>query len=106
MDEDRLPPEVAADDETLGAGADGETEPPLLTNGQLAQIFHDVGDLLEVKGELVFKTVAYHRAADAIGRFPVEVARGYREGSPPDIPGVGRAISDKLTELATTGRLA
>ena len=26
--------------------------------------------MLEVKGELVFKTVAYHRAADAIGREP------------------------------------
>ncbi|OGO51388.1 MAG: hypothetical protein A2V84_07155 [Chloroflexi bacterium RBG_16_70_13] len=71
----------------------------------LAQVFHDIGDLLEVKGELVFKTVAYHRAADAIGRSPVEVARAYRDGHPPDIPGVGRAISDKLAELATTGRL-
>ena len=82
--------------------ADGEV--PLLTNGQLAQVFHDIGDLLEVKGELVFKTVAYHRAADAIGRSPIEVARAYREGRPPEIPGVGKAIADKLEELATTGR--
>ena len=59
-------------------------------------MFHDIGDLLEVKGELVFKTVAYHRAADAIGRYPVEVARAYREGRPPEIPGVGKAIADKL----------
>jgi DNA polymerase (family 10) len=77
---------------------------PLLTNGQLAQVFHDIGDLLEVKGELVFKTVAYHRAADAIGRSPIEVARAYRDGRPPEIPGVGKAIADKLQELATTGR--
>jgi DNA polymerase (family 10) len=77
---------------------------PLLTNGQLAQVFHDIGDLLEVKGELVFKTVAYHRAADAIGRSPVEVSRAYREGHPPDIAGVGKAISDKIAELALTGR--
>ena len=83
-------------------GADGDV--PLLTNGQLAQVFHDIGDLLEVKGELVFKTVAYHRAADAIGRYPVEVARAYRDGRPPEIPGVGKAIADKLQELATTGR--
>jgi DNA polymerase (family 10) len=86
-----------------GAGA-GPGEVPLLTNGQLAQVFHDIGDLLEVKGELVFKTVAYHRAADAIGRSPIEVARAYREGRPPEIPGVGKAIADKLAELATTGR--
>ncbi|MEO5703588.1 MAG: DNA polymerase/3'-5' exonuclease PolX [Candidatus Limnocylindrales bacterium] len=88
-------------------GVDADAFPggvPLLTNGQLAQVFHDIGDLLEVKGELVFKTVAYHRAADAIGRSPVEVARAFRDGKPPDIAGVGKAIADKIAELATTGR--
>jgi len=91
--------EAAADEQAIDAG-----EVPLLSNGQLAQVFHDIGDLLEVKGELVYKTVAYHRAADAIGRSPVEVAKAYREGKPPDIPGVGKAIADKLQELAQTGR--
>jgi DNA polymerase (family X) len=97
--------EAAAEAAADGGTAVGEGgEVPLLTNGQLAQVFHDIGDLLEVKGELVFKTVAYHRAADAIGRYPIEVARAYRDGRPPEIPGVGKAIADKLQELATTGR--
>ena len=91
--------EAAADE-----AVDASGEVPLLSNGQLAQVFHDIGDLLEVKGELVYKTVAYHRAADAIGRSPVEVARAYRDGKPPVIPGVGKAIADKLEELANTGR--
>ena len=77
-----------------------------LTNGDLARIFHDIGDMLEVKGELRFKTVAYHRAADAIGRSPVDLVAAYREGDPPKIPGVGAAISDKITEIVTTGRMA
>ncbi len=81
-------------------------DPGSLTNGDLARIFHDIGDMLEVKGELVFKTVAYHRAADAIGRQPFDVARAYRGGDPPRIAGVGQAISDKIAELATTGRMA
>jgi DNA polymerase (family 10) len=76
-----------------------------LTNGDLARIFHEIGDMLELKGELVFKTIAYHRAADAIGRSPVDLVSAYRSGTPPTIPGVGKAIGDKLTELATTGRL-
>ena len=76
-----------------------------LTNGDLARIFHEIGDILELQGELVFKTVAYHRAADAIGRSPVDLVSAYRSGSVPRIPGVGKAISDKLQELATTGRL-
>ena len=71
-----------------------------LTNGDLARIFHDIGDMLEVKGELVFKTVAYHRAADAIGRSPVDPSPPTARGHPPAIPGVGKAISDKIDELA------
>src|SRR6188508_538494 len=83
-----------------------ETAERELTNGDLARIFHEIGDMLEVKGELRFKTVAYHRAADAIGRSPVDLVAAYREGDPPKIPGVGAAISDKITEIVTTGRMA
>jgi len=86
--------------------ADPAVEPADLTNGDLARIFHEIGDILELKGELVFKTVAYHRAADAIGSSPIAVMPAYRSGTPPQIPGVGKAISDKLRELATTGHMA
>ena len=93
-------------DERAQPAAAAAPPPPPLTNGELGRIFHEIGDLLEVKGELVYKTVAYHRAADAIERCPVDVAQAYRDGRPPKIPGVGAAIGDKLKELATTGRLA
>jgi DNA polymerase (family 10) len=98
-------PESIADADLAdeAAVADGPAE---LTNGDLARIFHDIGDMLEVKGELVFKTVAYHRAADVIGRSPVDLVAAYRAGTPPRLPGVGAAISDKIAELAQTGRLA
>jgi len=76
------------------------------SNAELARIFHEIGDMLEVKGELVFKTVAYHKAADAIAHSPVEVSRAYIEGHPPRIPGVGDAIAKKIEELARTGRMA
>ena len=107
------PPGPAADSEDPDlepADADlrREDEGPKrdLTNGDLARIFHEIGDMLEVKGELRFKTVAYHRAADAIGRSPVDLVAAYRAGDAPKIPGVGAAISDKITEYATTGRMA
>ena len=85
---------------------DDAPEPPLPTNGELARIFHEIGDMLEVKGELVFKTVAYHRAADAIAHSPLDLATLYRAGTPPRIPGVGEAIAKKIEELVTAGRLA
>src|SRR4051794_28724148 len=96
-DEDAEAEAAEVAEQTAEAAAESG-DVPLLTNGQLAQVFHDIGDLLEVKGELVFKTVAYHRAADAIGRSPIEVARAYRDRRPPEIPGVGKAIADKLGE--------
>jgi len=76
-----------------------------LTNGDLARVFHEIGDILEVKGELAFKTIAYHRAADAIGRSPIDLVAAYRNGTAPKLPGVGQAIADKITELVTTGRM-
>ena len=82
---------------------DDEVDPP--SNAELARVLHEIGDMLEVKGELVFKTVAYHRAADAVERSPVEVARRFRAADPPQIQGVGAAIADKLDELSRTGRL-
>jgi DNA polymerase (family 10) len=85
---------------------DPGTAPAPLSNGELARIFHEIGDMLEIKGEIVYKTVAYHKAADAIAHSPVEVARAYLEGNPPRIPGVGEALAGKIDELARTGRLA
>ncbi len=87
-------------------GAAGSADVPLLSNGELARIFYEIGDLVELRGDVVYKAVAYRRAADAIRHSQVDVARAYREGHPPKIPGVGEAIAKKLEELATTGRLA
>jgi DNA polymerase (family X) len=87
-------------------GLDPADGPRPLGNGDLARIFHEIGDILEVKGEIPFKTVAYHRAADAIARAPFDVAEAYAAGDRRPIPGVGKAISDKIVELATTGHMA
>ena len=78
---------------------------PLLGNDELARIFFDIGDMLELRGELPFKVGAYRRAADSIAHSPASVAEGYLGGRPPRLPGVGKAIDDKLAELADTGRL-
>ena len=102
IDEDAR--DLEPEDDDAGDGADPDGSAPL-TNGRIARVFHQIGDMLEVKGELVFKTVAYHRAADAIGRMPFDVAAAYRAGDPPRIPGVGAAIDAKIAELATTGRM-
>ena len=78
---------------------------PLLGNDELARIFYEIGDMLEIRGELPFKVGAYRRAADSIANSPLDIASAYRAGAPPRLAGVGRAIDEKLAELADTGRL-
>src|SRR5258706_7906303 len=98
-----LPVDHDPDDSPADVLADEAAD---LTNGDLARVFHEIGDILEVQGEIAFKTIAYHRAADAIGRSPVDLVAAYRSGDPPKVSGVGQAISDKILELVTTGRMA
>ncbi len=38
----------------------------LLGNDELARIFYEIGDMLEIGGELPFKVGAYRRAAESI----------------------------------------
>ena len=76
-----------------------------ITNAELARIFNEIGDMLEIAGEVVYKAVAYRRVADAIERYPDDVAALFNDGAPPKLPGAGAALTAKLTELAETGRL-
>jgi DNA polymerase (family X) len=80
-------------------------EVALLANDELARMFYEIGDMLEIGGEMPFKVGAYRRAAESIAHAPIDVAQAYRDGRPPRLPGVGKAIDDKLAELADTGRL-
>ncbi|MDQ3689560.1 MAG: DNA polymerase/3'-5' exonuclease PolX [Chloroflexota bacterium] len=77
-----------------------------ISNGELARIFNEIGDMLEILGEVVFKAVAYRRVAEAVERYPDDVAVLFRRGEPPTLPGAGAALSAKLAELAETGQLA
>jgi DNA polymerase (family 10) len=61
--------------------------------------------MLEILGEVVYKAVAYRRVADAVERYPDDVAVLFRRGDPPKLPGAGAALTAKLAELAETGEL-
>jgi DNA polymerase (family X) len=75
------------------------------TNTQLADIFKKIADLLEIKGEVIYKTLAYRRAADSLTSLGREASEYWQEGKLTDIPGVGKAIAEKIDELLSTGKL-
>ncbi|HEX7172353.1 MAG TPA: DNA polymerase/3'-5' exonuclease PolX [Candidatus Limnocylindria bacterium] len=78
----------------------------VISNAELARIFNEIGDMLEILGEVVYKAVAYRRVADAVERYPDDVAALFKRGEPPKLPGAGAALTAKLTELSETGHLA
>jgi DNA polymerase (family 10) len=76
-----------------------------MNNKQIAKVFEDIADLLELKGENPFKIRAYQRVVRSIEHLPVEIEQLVREDRLGEIPGVGEAINKKLAELVTTGKL-
>ena len=76
------------------------------TNDEIAQLFQNLGALLEMKGDSAFKIRAYRRAADTIHQLTVPLAQAVQDGQKlTGIPGIGKAISDKIHELVTTGQV-
>ena len=76
-----------------------------MNNSEVARIFQDVADMLEMKGESPFKIRAYQKAARSVDHLPVGLEELVREGKLSDVSGIGDALSKKITELVTTGRL-
>ena len=76
------------------------------TNDEIAQLFQNLGALLEMKGDSAFKIRAYRRAADTIHQLTFPLAQAVQDGQKlTGIPGIGKAISDKIHELVTTGKV-
>jgi DNA polymerase (family 10) len=76
-----------------------------MKNSEVAQVFQDIADLLELKGETPFKVRAYQKAVRSIEHLPVELDQLTTEGKLREVPGIGDAIEKKIVELLTTGRL-
>ena len=76
-----------------------------MTNQQIAKTFQTIADLLEIKGEIIYKILAYRKAADSLSNLSEDVNELWREGKLTEVDGVGKAISEKIDELLTTGHL-
>ena len=78
-----------------------------VSNEAIAELFENMGTLLEMKGDTVFKIRAYQRAARTIGQLSFPLEQAVQDGMDlKKIPGVGRAISDKIKELLQTGQVS
>ena len=77
----------------------------LFSKTQIADVFQAIADLLEIKGEVIFKILAYRKAAESIEVLGRNIYDLQAAGQLDQIPGVGKAIGEKIDELLTTGKL-
>ena len=76
-----------------------------MTNTEIASIFHDIVDLLRIKGENAFRVRAYENALGAIEELTHSLselsAGGYDLKA---IPGIGKGMAEKIAEIIETER--
>jgi DNA polymerase (family 10) len=75
-------------------------------NIDIAAIFNQMADLLEIQGANAFRVRAYRNAARTIGDLPRPAGEMLAEGEDlQDLPGIGQDLAAKIEEIVRTGRL-
>ena len=72
---------------------------------EVADILDEIGTLLELKGENPFKCRAYHNASRIITALTQDIKELITTDTLKDIKGIGEGLSEKIKELANTGKL-
>lgn len=75
-----------------------------MKNQEIAEVFNDIADLLEIKGENPFRIRAYRRAALNIEGLVRNVAETTKDELI-KISGIGQDLAGKIEEYVKTGRL-
>ena len=76
-----------------------------MTAQDMAEVFHRIALLLELKGENPFKVRAYKTGAETVENFAGDIVALAAANKLAGIKGIGEALRDKLHEMATTGKL-
>jgi DNA polymerase (family 10) len=75
-------------------------------NSDIARIFNQIADLLEISGANPFRVRAYRHAARTVEDQPQSVAAMIEKGEDlSEISGIGKVLAGKITEIVATGSL-
>lgn len=76
-----------------------------MKNKEVAQIFYQIAEILEIQGENPFRIRAYFKAAQNIGSLSQDIAEIAANDELEKIPGIGKDLAEKIKEIVKTGRL-
>ncbi|MDO9470564.1 MAG: DNA polymerase/3'-5' exonuclease PolX [Nitrosomonas sp.] len=73
-------------------------------NADIAAVFEEIADLLEIQGANPFRIRAYRNAARVVGELSQEISRLLEKGEDlTELPGIGDDLAGKIKEIAGTG---
>ncbi len=76
-----------------------------MTNREIADTFDTIADMLQIKGEIIHRVMAYKNAAGAIRDLSRDINVVAAAGELDTIPFVGKIIGEKIQEMLDTGKL-
>lgn len=76
-----------------------------MKNQMVAEVLYKIADLLDVKGDIFFKTRAYRIAAQTIEVLDEDIKDIVKQDRLKEIQGIGDALAKKIKELVETGNL-
>jgi DNA polymerase (family X) len=75
-------------------------------NFEIARLFYEMANLLEVRGESVFRIRAYQRGAQTLETLSEDVVDLAARGTLLTLPNIGKDLAAKIQEYLATGRIA
>jgi DNA polymerase (family 10) len=76
-----------------------------LDNLEVAEVFERIANLLQIQGEPIYRVLAYRRAGESLRALTQPLEELWKDGNLEQIPAVGKAISEKINEILSTGKL-
>ncbi len=76
-----------------------------MKNEEIARIFYEIADLLDLAGDR-FRPEVYRRAARTLEGLPEDLGDLAARGKLREIPGIGEALAEKIDEYLRTGKVA
>lgn len=74
-------------------------------NAEIAAMFDQAADLLEIKGENPFRVRAYRRAARVVEGMPQTMTSLVKSGRDlSELPGIGKDLAGKIADIVETGK--
>lgn len=76
-----------------------------MTNKEVAETFDNIADLMQIKGDNIYKIKAYRKAADTIHYLDEDIVNIYKKKRLSEIPGIGKSLASQIEELIEKGSL-